>query len=70
MSAGDLWNLPGDRQGIEVDGSTRTTLRVSVIEPRWPFPSKPREIPRDLCTRAPMRYYGGQTAVEAWEALL
>ncbi len=65
MSQGDKWQLPGGHEAIEVSGSTRDYLRVCIIKPNWPFPDAPREIARNLCTRAPMKYYGGQLPAEA-----
>jgi hypothetical protein len=65
VSQGDKWMLPGGHEAIEVSGSTRTTLRVCVIKPHWPFPTPPREVARDLCQPLPMRYYGGATVGEA-----
>lgn len=57
--AGTLWELPGGHRAIEVSGSTRDTLRVSVIAPNWPFPKPPIEYARSLCKPLPMRYYKG-----------
>jgi hypothetical protein len=48
-----------------VSGSTRSTLRVCVIKPHWPFPQAPQEVARDLCERMPSRYLH-----EVGEALL
>lgn len=48
---GDLWELPGGHRALEVSGSTRDTLRVAIIRPRWPFPSPAQEVPRNLCKR-------------------
>lgn len=61
MSQGDKWELPGGHQALEVSGSTRTVLRLSVIDPKWPFPKPPVEVARVLCKPLPMRYYHGQT---------
>ena len=71
MTAGTLWTLPGGHRALEVSGSTRDYLRVSVITPGWPFPKPPQDVPRALCERAPMRYHGGAPTVERdGEALL
>ena len=71
MTAGTLWTMPGGHKAIEVEGSTRTTLRLSVIAPGWPFPKPPVEVARCLCERAPMRYHGGAPTVDRdGEALL
>lgn len=59
MSAGDRWALPGGHEAIEVSGSTRDVLRVSVIAPNWPFPKPPQEVARKLCKRMPSRYLKG-----------
>ena len=69
MSAGQLWGLPGGHRAIELDGSTRTVLRVAVIRPNWPFPNAPQEVARDLCERLPMRYHGASVEQDG-EALL
>lgn len=60
MSNGDLWEMPGGHRAIEVSGSTSTLLRLSVIDPSWPFPKPPIEVARVLCKRLPMKYYHGQ----------
>lgn len=57
---GTLWSVPGDRQALEVSGSTRDYLRLAVIDPQWPFPRPPIEVARTLCRRLPSRYLGGQ----------
>lgn len=62
MSQGDKWLMPGGHEAIEVSGSTRDVLRLSVIAPNWPFPKPPVEVARCLCTPAPMRYYRGEPA--------
>lgn len=71
MSAGDRWKLPGGHEALEIDGSTRSVLRVCVIVPGWPFPKPPQEVARKLCTAMPSRYLKGQLpAPEYPEALL
>lgn len=59
MAAGDRWKLPGGHEALEMPGSTRTVLRLSVIR-SWPFPAPPVEVARDLCERMPSRYLQGQ----------
>jgi hypothetical protein len=54
MSQGDLWEMPGAHRALEVSGSTRTTLRLSVIDPKWPFPKPPIEVARTLCKPLPI----------------
>ena len=66
MSAGDKWRTPGDHEGIETDGSTRTTLRLMMLKPNWPFPTGVREIPRLLCTKMPSRYHGEEYEDAKW----
>lgn len=61
MSQGQLWEMPGGHRGIEVSGSTRQVLRLSVITPNWPFPKPPVEVARGLCKPLPMKYYHGNT---------
>lgn len=53
---GTRWELPGGHQALEIDGSTRDTLRVCVIRPNWPFPQAPQLVSRALCKRLPSRY--------------
>lgn len=60
MSAGDKWALPGGHEAIEVEGSTRDTLRVMLLVPDWPFPKPPQDVVRALCQRMPSRYLHGQ----------
>lgn len=59
MSQGQLWEMPGGHRAIEVSGSTRQVLRLSVITPNWPFPKPPVEVARRLCKALPMKYYHG-----------
>lgn len=71
MTAGNLWTLPGGHEAIEVEGSTRDTLRVCVIVPNWPFPRPTTNVPRSLCTLMPSRYLKGAVPPEDFpEALL
>ncbi len=70
MSAGDRWRMPGGHEALEMPGSTRTVLRLSVINPRWPFPAPPVECVRSLCERMPSRYLHGATPEDMEEALL
>jgi hypothetical protein len=42
-----------------MSGSTRDVLRVSVIDPRWPFSKPTQEVARSLCTLLPLRYLHG-----------
>lgn len=56
MSAGQLWEIPGGHRALEVENSTRDTLRLCVIVPDWPFPKPPIQVARSLCTKLPMRY--------------
>jgi hypothetical protein len=65
---GTRWRLPGGHEALEVPGSTRTTLRVCVIAPNWPFPKPPQDVARALCERMPSRYLQGKDVVG--EALL
>lgn len=64
MSAGDRWQLPDGRHGIEVSGSQGGQLRVCVIVPGWPSPLPPEVVARRLCERLPMRYLHGQAPQE------
>lgn len=71
MSAGNRYRLPGGREAIEVEGSTRDVLRVCVIVPNWPFPKPAVSVPRKLCELLPSRYLKGAVPpVEYPEALL
>lgn len=71
MSAGNLWSLPGGHEAIELDGSTRDLLRVSVIVPGWPFPKPPITVARNLCKLLPLRYLKGAVPPDDYpEALL
>jgi hypothetical protein len=65
MSQGDKWEMPGGHQALEVSGTTRDVLMLSIIDPKWPFLKPPVEVARVLCTPLPMRYYGGQLPAEA-----
>lgn len=64
---GDRWSLPDGRQALEV-GRQGQILMLAPIVPHWPFPGIPLSIPRDLCTKQPSRYHGGQVMPEAEEA--
>jgi hypothetical protein len=52
--------MPGGHRALEVSGSTRDVLRLSVIDPSWPFPKPAIDVARVLCKKLPMRYYHGQ----------
>lgn len=67
MSAGTKWALPGGQHAIEMDGSTRDELRLSVSVPGWPFPKPPVCVARSLCKRLPMRYHGNAPVQDADE---
>lgn len=67
---GTRWSLPGGHEALEVSGSTRTTLRVCLIVPNWPFPNPPQDIARVLCTPMPSRYLHGATPTDHEEALV
>ncbi len=70
-SPGNKWRLPGGHEAIEVEGSTRDTLRVCVMVPRWPFPSPTINVPRNLCQLMPSRYLKGAVPAEDYpEAFL
>jgi hypothetical protein len=69
MSAGDLWELPGGHRALEVDGSTRHTLRVCIIRSNWPFPLPSQDVARNLCTRLPSRYMQGSVPQDVEDAL-
>jgi hypothetical protein len=64
---GTRWELPGGHQALEVDGSTRDTLRVCVIREHWPWPQAPQTVARDLCKRMPSRYLR-ETAADGEDA--
>lgn len=60
MSAGDKWLVNGMHEAIELDGSTRDMLRLSLLAKDWPWQLKPpQEVPRVLCERLASRYHGG-----------
>lgn len=61
MSAGDAWLTPSGRKAVEMPGSTRDELRLSVIVDGWPYPSPPMMVVRSLCQRLPSRYLQGDT---------
>lgn len=63
MAQGDLWRVPGGREGIEV-GRTRDYLRIACLNPQWPYPEPPREYVKDLCTKLPSRYLHGAVPCE------
>jgi hypothetical protein len=59
---GDLWTMPGGHKAIEVDGSTRDTLRLRVIQQdQWL--QNAVTCARSLCTPAEMRYFQRQPRV-------
>lgn len=68
MSAGDVWEMPGGHRALEMDGSTRTVLRLAVIVPNWPFPKPPVEVARSLCKRLPSKYLSGAVPEDVGEA--
>ncbi len=71
MSAGNLYQLPGGQEAIEVEGSTRDLLRVMPIRPNWPFPVPTITVARKLCKLLPSRYLKGAVPPEDFpEALL
>jgi hypothetical protein len=59
---GDVWIMPGGHRALEVDGSTRDTLRLRVIQPdQWL--QNAVNCARSLCTPAEMRYFQWQPRV-------
>ena len=71
MTAGNRWTLPGGREAIEVEGSTRDVLRVMPIRPNWPFPLPTITVARKLCKLLPSRYLKGAVPPDDFpEALL
>lgn len=64
MTAGTRWRLPGGHEALELEGSTRDVLRLSVIVPNWPFPKPPIEVARALCEALPSRYLHGAVPTE------
>ena len=59
MSAGDAWLMPGGHKALEMPGSTRDELRLSVVVDGWPYPAPPKMVVRALCERLPSRYLQG-----------
>lgn len=65
---GDTWEIPGAHRALELDGSTRDILRVSVIPPGWEWLKPPMLVPRNLCTKLPSRYLRGSVPPEGGNA--
>ena len=64
---GDLWQIPGGHEGLELSGSTRDQLRIGLIREGWQWLAPPIIVARVLCERLPMRYYCGQVAPDVSE---
>ena len=62
MSAGDLWQVPSGRKGLELPGSSRDWLRLALIVDGWPYPAPPAMYARSLCTPMVSRYHGAGRA--------
>ena len=63
-SPGTLWALPGGHRALELDGSTRDTLRLAILPPGWHWMLPAKDVARVLCVRLPMRYYCGELKVD------
>ena len=67
MSQGDLWTWTRTgEQGIEVARNERF-LKLALMQDDWPFPAPPIWVLRSQCKRAPMKYFGGECAIEELE---
>jgi len=65
MAAGDRWRMPGAHEALELPGSTRDALRLSVIDPAWRYPKQPQMVARVLCELMPSRYLNGAIPKES-----